>query len=100
MIFKVVSALILIIALILIAFMGIKALQNKKMNLFSKKKGNADSPHLLETSMIDAQRKLITVRYGSKQHLLLIGPHNDVHIDTQPFFEEGVIPLKGSDYAS
>ena len=38
---------------------------------------------LSETLYLDPRRRIVKVREGSKIHLLLLGPNNDVHIATQ-----------------
>lgn len=43
--------------------------------------------HLLETKSIDIKRKLIRVRNGETEHLILSGPHNDIMMESKPYKE-------------
>ncbi len=39
---------------------------------------------LLEVLPLDGRRKLMRIREGDNEHLILNGPNNDLHISTKP----------------
>jgi flagellar biogenesis protein FliO len=82
--------------LFVLGLMGLAAWAMKKFNFVQNiKSTDAGMDHLSidEIRPVDTQRRLILCRDGVDEHVILTGPHNDLHLASRPID-------RGEDHAS
>lgn len=65
-----------------LALIGILAFLVRKWGLFTAYAApkNASSLNIVESRFVDPKRRLIVITYGDSEHLVLLGPHSDLHL--------------------
>jgi flagellar protein FliO/FliZ len=67
-----------------LALLGLLAVLARRFNMIQPLRAGADRRlAVVETLMLDPRRKLVIVRDGGREHLLLLSPFGDARIDSR-----------------